>query len=197
MGGFLLFLAPSLVVGRSFPLSPASPPFCSSAACLPSLPSRPLAPRSTSFGAPGRVRSEANPWRPHTVLRGGEQSAGGGAGSAGRSSGRRPPGSRALPSGRFRSNPARGWRTRQGGGPRSERDRSKRGKERDRDARATEDTPRSSQAWQSKLESFASRGAGKSGHEVQACPPVLSAPGPPTLKCSSWGRRHHDARDCE
>lgn len=187
MGGFLLFLAPSLVVGRSFPLSPASPPFCSSAACLPSLPSRPLAPRSTSFGAPGRVRSVANPWRPHTVLRGGEQSAGGGAGSAGRSSGRRPPGSRALPSGRFRSNPARGWRTRQGGGPRSERDRSKRGKERDREARATEDTPRSSPAWQSELESFASRGAGKSGHGGQACPPVLSAPWAPDFKVLKLG----------
>lgn len=187
MGGFLLFLTPSLVVGRSFPLSPASPPFCSSAACLPSLPSRPLAPRSTSFGAPGRVRSVANPWRPHTVLRGGEQSAGGGAGGAGRSSGRRPPGSRALPSGRFRSNPARGWRTKQGGGPRSERDRSKRGKERDREARATEDSPRSNPAWPRELESFASRGPGRSGLGGQACPPVLSAPRVPDFKVLKLG----------
>lgn len=177
MGGFLLFLAPSLVVGRSFPLSPASPPFCSSAARLPSLPSRPLAPRSTSSGAPSRVRSLANPRRPHTVLRGGEQSAGGGAGSAGRSSGRRPPGSRALPSGRFRSNPARGWRTRLGGGPRSERDRSKRGKERDREARAMGVTPRSGPASQHEQESCAGCWAGKSGHGGPACPSVRLAPG--------------------
>ncbi|XP_026639696.1 putative cuticle collagen 91 [Microtus ochrogaster] len=65
---------------------------------------------------------------------------------------------------------------------------------------ATGAKPRSGSAWQHQRESCACCSAGKSGQGGLACPLVRSAPGPPrapTLKCSSWGRRHHDARDCE
>lgn len=179
MGGFLLFLAPSLVVGRSFPLSR---PRLLSARLQLAFPPSPPAPWHRAPPPPGRPAA-SGAW----LIPGG-RTLSCEAASRAREAVQAARGSAAAGGPRARARcqaavsvatpPGDGGPGREGGREAKEID-QKEGKRGTGKLGAMGAKPRSGPAWQHQRESCASCLAGKSGQGGPACSPVRSAPGPP------------------